>query len=256
MHRAGRVADLASWHREVGPVNRFGLILVNTTGGPRQFAIAGGPGRPADLPRGTPAAVAMIHSFSAADLTDPQTIAARWLAQGAFVFFGSVHEPFLLAFRPPRLVAELVEAGAPLSAALRQGEFEPFGFPWRLVYLGDPLYRPWSPSEPRERAHAANRMAPDRWRLLAPEYEQWRAIPITANDAPRPPAFDSDRERLLWCVDMAIVSSVAASTRERAGQGAERSGNGLRPCSLRPVAGRLANRASRSTGPAFEAAVR
>ena len=75
MHRAGRLADLASWHRAVEPVNRFGLILLNSSGGPRFFAIAGGPGRAADLPRVRPAAVAMIHSYSAADPTDPQTIA-------------------------------------------------------------------------------------------------------------------------------------------------------------------------------------
>ena len=27
------------------------------------------------------------------------------------------------------------------SPRLRQSELEPFGFPWRLIYLGDPLYR-------------------------------------------------------------------------------------------------------------------
>ena len=106
-------------------------------------------GRPSDIPRGVPAAVAMIHSFSAADPTDPQTIAGRWLAQGAFAYFGAVNEPFLLAFRPPGLVAELVSAEVPLVAALRQGELEPFGFPWRLVYLGDPLYHLKSPASCR-----------------------------------------------------------------------------------------------------------
>ena len=38
------------------------------------------------------------------DPTNPETIAGRWLAQGAFVYFGSVNEPFLLSFRTPRLV--------------------------------------------------------------------------------------------------------------------------------------------------------
>jgi hypothetical protein len=32
-------------------------------------------------------------------------------------------------------------AGIPLAAAVREGPDEPFGQPWRLVYLGDPLYR-------------------------------------------------------------------------------------------------------------------
>ena len=60
----------------------------------------------------------MIHSFSAADPTDPRTIAGRWLANGAFVYFGAMNEPFLQAFRPPRLVAALIAEGVPLGAAM------------------------------------------------------------------------------------------------------------------------------------------
>ena len=137
----GSQADLRHWHATVDPLNRFGLLLINTSGGSDFFSITGGPGRPGDVPRGVASVVAMIHSFSAADLTDPGTIAGRWLANGAYVYFGSVSEPYLPAFRPPGLVTELVAADVPLVAALRQSEGEPFGFPWRLIYLGDPLYR-------------------------------------------------------------------------------------------------------------------
>ena len=114
----------------------------------------------------------MIHSFSAADPTDYQTIAGRWLAQGAFVYFGSVNEPFLLAFRTPRLVAELMVAGVPFVAALRQGEGELFGFPWRLVYLGDPLYRFENDVRTNDAVSTASlgRLAPGAWRQIAPEY--------------------------------------------------------------------------------------
>jgi hypothetical protein len=52
-----------------------------------------------------------------------------------------MNEPYLQAFRCPKLVAELAAVEIPLSAVLRQDEHEPFGFPWRLVYLGDPLFR-------------------------------------------------------------------------------------------------------------------
>jgi hypothetical protein len=45
-HRAGARADLASWHRVADPSSRFGLVWLNSSGGPRRFAIAGGPGRP------------------------------------------------------------------------------------------------------------------------------------------------------------------------------------------------------------------
>src|SRR5262249_17905248 len=50
IHRAGDRADLVTWHRAVDPANRFGLVWINSIGGPRAFSIAGGPGRPADVP--------------------------------------------------------------------------------------------------------------------------------------------------------------------------------------------------------------
>src|SRR5271157_3305246 len=110
-------------------------------GHPASFRSRGGGGIPADLPRGRPTAVSIIHSFSAADPFDPSTLAGRWLENGAYVYYGSMNEPYLHAFRCPKLVAELVAVEMPLSAALRQGEHELFGRPWRLVYLGDPLYQ-------------------------------------------------------------------------------------------------------------------
>ncbi len=217
-HGDRRRADLLAWHRAVNPVNRFGLMLVNSSGGSRNFTIEGGPGRPSDIPRGIPAAVAMIHSFSAATPRDVDTIAGRWLAQGAFVFFGAMNEPYLLAFRPPRLVAELIDAGAPLVAALRQGESEPFGFPWRLVYLGDPLFQPRRPasasgtSRPAARGQSpgAGRMSPSGWQALAPDYAHWPAAIVAArvagnNSAAQQPPSNSDDVRLRWCLDAAIA---------------------------------------------------
>jgi hypothetical protein len=161
----------------------------------------------------------MIHSFSAADLSDRQSLAGRWLAQGAFVFFGSVYEPFLIAFRPPRLVADLIEAGAPLVAGLRQGESEPFGFPWRLVYLGDPLYRPWVPRERPEPLGSNDRpgsppsgarLSTADWQELALQYARWRVTPVDVGDARQssslgPLTVDSDQDRLRWCLDAVIV---------------------------------------------------
>jgi len=155
----------------------------------------------------------MIHSFSAADPTNPETIGGRWLAQGAFVFFGSVNEPFLPAFRTPRLVAALLAAEVPLVAALRQGEFEAFGFPWRLVYLGDPLYRlevatpmqrrpiPARPDSSRSDGSPSggprrswlgtwwntgdrvpngesDRVGPSDWQTMAPAYADWPILEI------------------------------------------------------------------------------
>jgi hypothetical protein len=217
VHRSGSEAGLANWHRTADPVNPFGMVLFNSSGTPERFAISGGEGRPSDIPRGVPAAVAMIHSFSAADPTDPQTIAGRWLSQGAFAYFGAVNEPFLLAFRTPGLVAELVAAQVPFVAALRQGEFEAFGFPWRLVYLGDPLYRVENAAAQADRSgmkdgvQAPNRrrIMPREWRKLAPDYENWPVAEIAAsvarsNQLAQARVFDSEDDRFRWCLDAAV----------------------------------------------------
>jgi hypothetical protein len=201
VHRAGLEADLAAWHRVFDPVNRFGWIMVNSSGFPRQFAIAGGSGRPADLPPGRPAAVSIVHSFSAADPTDPSTIAGRWLENGAFVYYGAMNEPYLQAFRPPKLIAELAAGEMPLAAALRQGEHEPFGRPWRLVYLGDPLYR----FRIRDARRTEGRMAPATWQAPSPGPARRPAAEITARSAQAaPPA--SEAGRLEWCLSRAIAS--------------------------------------------------
>jgi hypothetical protein len=233
--RTGGQSDLASWHRTVDPVNRFGMMLINSSGGPDWFRISGGVGRPSDIPRGVPAAVVMNHSHSAADPTDPQTIAGRWLAQGAFGYFGSVNEPFLLAFRTPRLVAELMAAEVPFGAALRQGEFEAFGFPWRLYYLGDPLYHlEQTPSPPDRRGmnDAAQppykrRIDPGDWRKTAPGYATWPVVDIAAKvPGSRSPGngndFESEDEKFRWCLDASIgelagLPSHAAAAAQRRG---------------------------------------
>ena len=213
VHHSGQSADLASWHRAVDPINRFGMVFFNSSGGPDWFNISGGPGRPSDIPRGLPASVAMIHSFSAADPNDPQTIAGRWLSHGAFAYFGSVNEPYLLAFRPPGLVAELLAAEIPLVAALRQGESEPFGFPWRLIYLGDPLYRLQKRGELSKQADT-RRIPPNEWRKLAPDYEKWPVAEITSRPAlasgpPQATVPASDDDRLRWCLDASIEDLAA-----------------------------------------------
>jgi hypothetical protein len=216
-HRAGARADLVSWHRFLDPSHRFGFIWLNSSGGPQSFTIPGGPGRPADLPRGFPAALVMIHSFSAADPADPRTLAGRWLAQGAFAYFGSVHEPFLLAFRSPRLVAELVAAEVPLVAALRQGEFEAFGHPWRLIYLGDPLYRLPVASGTTAAARAGpatQRLGAGDWQAIAPEYAAWPVVEIAPIELSPDPvaggtAAGSDDALLIWSRDAAIRALTA-----------------------------------------------
>jgi hypothetical protein len=217
VHRTGGQADLESWHRTVDPVNRFGMVLINSAGTPDRFLISGGDGRPGDIPRSLPTAVAMIHSFSAADPADPQTIAGRWLVQGAFSYFGSVNEPFLLAFRAPRLVTELMAAEVPFVAALRQGELELFGFQWRLSYLGDPLYHLRAKVTVSDRAsvneavesETKRRIKPSDWRTAAPGDASWPVVeiarPVARSSQPgQSRVFPSEDAKLQWCLDVAI----------------------------------------------------
>jgi hypothetical protein len=184
-HRAGDRANLAGWHQVFDPVNPFGLVLINSHGDPGHFHVSGATGSTNDIPPSLPAAVLMIHSFSATDPNDPHTIAGRWLANGAFVYYGSMNEPSLGAFRTPGVVASLIAEGVPLSAAVRESPPEGFGRPWRLVYLGDPLYRVL----PETRTA---RIRPDVWPTIA-NWPRYAEVAAPARDA-------ADGAKLPWLI--------------------------------------------------------
>jgi hypothetical protein len=193
--REGNRASVSAWHALFEPFNRAGLVFINTHGGPTEFHLPGGPGQTGDVPLSIPAAVLMTHSYSAADPSDPRTIAGRWLANGAFVYFGSMHEPYLQSFQPPALVAGLLAGGVPLAAAVRRNPPDPFGRPWRLVYLGDPLYQVKMPEARLPRLPDWDRIAT--W----PEARQPGPIDLRRSDA----------ERLEW-VHRAALHRLAGST--------------------------------------------
>ena len=188
MLREGNRASLRDWSELFRPWNRFGLVLINSHGSPTEFNLTGGPGQTGDIPPSVPAAVLMVHSYSASDPNDTQTIAGRWLANGAFVYFGAMNEPYIQAFRPPIVVAGLIGEGVPLGAAVRRSPPEPFGQPWRLVYLGDPLY------QVQERAGRRPRL--DQWDRVA----AWPAYGAFA----RPDLHAPDADRLNWALKTAI----------------------------------------------------
>ncbi len=151
-HAGPRNGTVAGWFEAFDPANLSGLVWINSHGSPTVFHLQNVEASTTDIPQTVPAAVMMVHSFSAADPTDAATIAGRWLANGAFIYFGSVHEPYLQSFRTPTLVANLIAEHLPLAAALRNTTIEPYGGPWRLEYLGDPLFRlkPLRVGDPRK----------------------------------------------------------------------------------------------------------
>ena len=187
-HRNGERATLPGWHQAFDPVNRFGLILLNTHGGPTSFHLDGGGGHTSDIPESVPTVVLMIHSFSAASPDDPQTIAGRWLANGAFAFYGSMNEPFLQAFRPPGLVATFLAENLPVVTAVRKNESEVYGHPWRLLYFGDPLYRLKPVGTPPARLGS--------WGVVA----SWPAYGEFREPAPE----EGEDRRLSWVLKTAI----------------------------------------------------
>jgi hypothetical protein len=192
-HRAGSDdATLPGWHRAFDPINRHGLVLINTKGGPAAFDLLQTKAQTRDVPMSVPAAVLMIHSFSAQRPADTSTLAGRWRANGAFLYYGSMNEPYLVAFRTPMLVASLLADGLPVSAAVRKlTDEDPFGTPWRLVYLGDPLYR-LAPE-----AAKAPRLPED------PRLAGWPAY----DEGEPPSAAATDLDRLRWCLRAALVQA-------------------------------------------------
>ena len=187
---SGPEAGIDGWRRAFTPENRHELLLINSSGSPDSFRVKGGIAGLGDIPGGVPSIVHMIQSHAAHDPTDTKTIAARWLEGGAFLFFGAMNEPYLNSFRTPTLLAELIAEGIPLSAAFRESPAEQFGCPWRLVLLGDPLYRVIPKNQRPGRVE---------WPAIA----QWPAYA----PAPAPADTDGDTARLAWALKDAIVTA-------------------------------------------------
>lgn len=183
--------SLAGWHRAFNPINRYGLVLINSSGGGENFSTRGRGGQTSDVPMSVPAALIVIHSFSAVDPEDEKTLAGRWLSNGVFLYFGALNEPYLTAFRTPTLEADLLAEGLPISAVVRKLKAEDpgFGQPWRLHLLGDPLYRLDSAAAQRPRL---------------PTWEPVKPFKAYVEFEPPPPS-SPDLARLKWCLETGLV---------------------------------------------------
>ena len=138
-HLTGKEASLAEWHRQTMPLCRFGLVCVNSSGGSRNWSVPGGGGTTEDVPHTAPCMVHFTHSGSASAPQDPNSIAGRWLSNGAYLYFGALAEPYLSAFVPANEYAQRLSRGWPAGAAFRRLDGESFWTPWRLWLIGDPL---------------------------------------------------------------------------------------------------------------------
>ncbi len=142
-------SSLQTWRSLASKPWTFDLILMNSKGYPKSFQVGDGDAPVDDIPKlQFPAAIHMIHSWSAAAPDDTNTVAGRWLENGAYAYIGSVNEPLLSAFMPPKIIVDRLKRGAPFLIAARQLESSP----WKIATIGDPLM---SIAKPRPRIPAA-----------------------------------------------------------------------------------------------------
>ena len=92
---------MAGWRRVFDPVNRHGLVLINSSGGGEVFNTRNGTGTTRDVPMSVPTALLVIHSFSAFDPDSASTIAGRWLLNGASSTSAPSTSPFSTPSEPP-----------------------------------------------------------------------------------------------------------------------------------------------------------
>lgn len=128
---------LESWHASTTKALDADVVFVNTKGLAEYFDLEPGRAYANDVPLlDHPAAVSLVHSWSATTPGNPWSIAGAWLESGAFMYVGSVHEPFLQAFIPTPIFAIRLMGGLPWGVACRPDGLTPV---WKIAVLGDPL---------------------------------------------------------------------------------------------------------------------
>jgi len=138
-HLHGKLVNLRRFRDAVGPGSTVDMVWLNSSGGSKNWAFGGG-GTPLDIPMGKALAYHVIHSYSAANVWDEQTIGGRAIAGGGYWYFGAIHEPYLNAFVPPTALALRAMAGTPLAFAARHLPGHPMYRPWKTMLIGDPLF--------------------------------------------------------------------------------------------------------------------
>lgn len=198
----GANATLRAWQRLGSSGLSTDVLFVNSSGDSVFFDM-GVPGRTPPENRGssldipplnTPLALQFVHSFSLQAPGTPVTIGARWLDQGVYAYVGSVHEPFLAAFVPPRDVMERVTAGVPFIVAARHWE-GPFAVPWRVMTIGDPLMTAVDPAAFKRRRLPPD--SPEPGRHAADDGRELRSVHDLAADAMRACRSDPTPENFL-----------------------------------------------------------
>lgn len=129
-------ASRESWDQLMAQPWNYHLAFINSRGGKANFAVGNGDKFVKDIPQlQTPTMMHMIHSFSATTPEDIDTIAGRWLENGVYAYIGSVDEPYVTGFVPPKSIIARSLLNIPLLVAARYVDTPP----WKITTIGDPL---------------------------------------------------------------------------------------------------------------------
>lgn len=138
----GEGADLDGWRKMLRGGIRPDVLYLNSHGNPSEFHLFRDErARPTDVPfLERPMALSLTHSFSLQRPNDANTVGGRFLQRGVYAYLGSVDEPYLAAFVPPRLQSLRLAAGVPflLAGRLWPGE-SPMSGVWKVTAIGDPF---------------------------------------------------------------------------------------------------------------------
>jgi len=129
-------ANLKTWQQMTSHPWQYDLAFINSQGGKATFAVGDGKASVQDIPQlSTPTAMHFLHSFSATTPNDRNTIAGRWLNHGVYAYVGSVDEPYVSGFVPPKYILAQLSFNIPFLVASRYTE----AAPWKITTIGDPL---------------------------------------------------------------------------------------------------------------------
>jgi len=129
-------ASQKTWQDITSQPWNFDLAFINSRGGKANFAVGDGDASVEDIPQlKVPTAMHFLHSFSATTPNDIDTIAGRWLNNGVYAYVGSVDEPYVSGFVPPKYILAQLSLNIPFLAASRYTDAPP----WKITTIGDPL---------------------------------------------------------------------------------------------------------------------
>lgn len=156
----GEQTTVQSWLSTLLPEGFSTDVLVMNSGGESTaFALRDDRVYCGDVPMlNRPLALHFTHSFSLKAPGSPNTIGGQWLAHGVYAYIGSVDEPRLPGFIPPKFFVDRCVSLVPFLVAGRKWDDSP---PWKINTLGDPLMICRSPLLPRPPRLAADEAAPD-----------------------------------------------------------------------------------------------